>query len=54
MHKNKYCHRDVKLANIVCFTETIKLIDFGLSIKYTNAYGKYWLAGTPGYLPMNI
>jgi maternal embryonic leucine zipper kinase len=35
MHKRGYCHRDLKLDNILYNnnTQTVKLIDFGFSIK---------------------
>ena len=51
MHKNKFCHRDIKLSNIALFDENIKLIDFGLAFQYQNAYDKYPFDGTPEYMP---
>jgi serine/threonine protein kinase len=55
MHKNKICHRDIKLANIAMFDGlNFKLIDFGLSMCYKNTYDKYRYSGTPGYIPNSI
>jgi serine/threonine protein kinase len=42
MRQNKICHRDIKLVNIAIFEDfKFKLIDFGLSMNYVEAYDKY-------------
>jgi serine/threonine protein kinase len=50
-HSIGYVHRDVKLQNIMFTGDDIKLIDFGLSVKYTSDSKLLRkMAGTPLYM----
>lgn len=59
MHKRGYAHRDLKLDNILfeTKTQTVKLIDFGFSIKVSDEpkSGKLNIfCGTPHYMDPDL
>jgi len=60
LHKKGICHRDIKTENIVLVGDNydIKLIDFGLSAKFTNGENQpkklITFVGTPYYFPPEI
>jgi calcium-dependent protein kinase len=58
LHRNKICHRDIKLENVLFKDKEnsdIKLIDFGLSVKVSEMEeGKGKTVGTPLYLAPEI
>ena len=55
IHKNDYVHRDLKPSNIVISDinnlETVKLVDFGLAIKYQTRHALDENCGTLVYQP---
>ena len=57
LHKNDICHRDLKLGNIMLSDEKdfnkIKIIDFGLSIKFQNKY-EQGICGTMKYMAPEV
>ena len=51
---NNIIHQDIKPENVVLCGDTIKLIDFGLAVKY-NPFSRSRGAGTPDYIaPENL
>ena len=59
MHKNKVCHRDLKLENFVGITKEnetdIKLVDFGLSRKFGSCKNMMsTIVGTPNYVAPEV
>eukprot|EP00929_Paragymnodinium_shiwhaense_P029766 TRINITY_DN1699_c0_g2_i1.p1 TRINITY_DN1699_c0_g2~~TRINITY_DN1699_c0_g2_i1.p1 ORF type:complete len:483 (-),score=74.45 TRINITY_DN1699_c0_g2_i1:171-1460(-) len=51
LNKLKMIHHDIKPANIVVHPQTmyLKLIDFGATVKATDAWRHAWLSQTPAY-----
>lgn len=54
-HDNNISHRDIKLENILLENEkTVKLIDFGFSIKVSDDKKLGIFCGTPSYMSPEI
>merc|ERR1711972_1044110 len=60
MHENHVCHRDLKPENFIFSTKEpiekslLKIIDFGLSCKYTTGQVLTTKAGTPYYVAPQV
>jgi len=60
MHENKVCHRDLKPENFLFMTKEpieknfLKIIDFGLSCKFTQGQALSTKAGTPYYVAPQV
>lgn len=60
MHENSFCHRDLKPENFLFTTKedieknTLKIIDFGLSCKFTAGQALTTKAGTPYYVAPQV
>lgn len=56
MHKKGYVHRDLKLDNILIdpTTKTVKIIDFGFSLKSSSAEKLSVYCGTPHYMDPDL
>ena len=50
LHSRNICHRDIKAENIICQSNQVKLIDFGLACKYDPEKGMNGYAGTRTYM----
>lgn len=56
IHNLNILHRDIKLANVIINPSTgrVSIIDFNIAREMKNAEYKGGLAGTPGYIPVEM
>ena len=55
MHSVGVCHRDIKAENVIISDKnTVKIIDFGFSVRFTPDTGLRVFCGTSYYMPPEI
>ena len=52
LHKKQICHRDIKLDNIICGDQKVKIIDFGFATSTKEPLKVF--CGTPSYMSPEI